>query len=245
MWFFDSRGFVDTATWNLIKWSLSSFISVLVWESSVPKFVAFSMADECVVSDFTAMCFEEEVSVALRALPQVDWKVEGRDPLHWAIKGFREDRRHLIAELIKAGSPVDGHALYLAGRFHPSLLANIPDPNVFTPSNARAIDNGLLDAARTGRSDDILRFLRLGANPETADYYHGHEGWNSLHLVCDRCDWEAFQSLLTVFISIHRLTNDGKTALDLLALSEVAKKNPEAAAKIRVKLEERKKRYPT
>ncbi len=203
------------------------------------------MADEREVSDFTAMCFEDETNVALNAIPHVDWKIEGTDPLHWAIKGFRPDRRQLITELIRAGSPVDGRALYLAGRFHPVLLNDLPDPNFISPDNARAIDFALLDAARTGRSDDILRFLRLGANPETADYFHQNRGWNSLHLVCDKCDWWSFQSLFTVFFDIHRLTNDGRTALEILSASKERNINSENATKIREQLESRAKSYPS
>jgi hypothetical protein len=203
------------------------------------------MSDEREVSDFTALCFEGDVDAVLKSLTSVDWKLEGVDPLHWAIKGYRPERMPIIEGLLISGSPVDGHALYLAGRFHPELLGHLPDPDIFAPGNAHSIDSALLDAARTGRAADILRFINLGANPETADYFYGNEGWNSLHLVCHRCDWPAFQALFTKFFNIHRLTNKGQTALMLLDTSKAAKELPNDTAKIREQLEIRAKNYPT
>ena len=213
--------------------------------SHMAKFVSFSMSDEREVTDFTALCYEGEVETVLSSLTSVDWKLEGVDPLHWAIKGYRPERMPIIEELLKSGSPIDGQALYLAGRFHPELLGRLPDPNVFAPGNAHAIDAALLDAARTGRAADILRFIKLGANPETGDYFHGNEGWNSLHLVCHRCDLPAFEALFAKFFNIHRLTNKGQTALMILAASEATKKLTNDAAKIRARLEARAKEYPT
>lgn len=208
------------------------------------KFVAFSIGDEAEVSDFTALCFEGEVADVLNCLASVDWKAEGTRPLEWAIKGYRSDRKPIITSLIQSGSPVSGQALYLAGRFHPNLLSILPDPNLFERSNGRAIDSALLDASRSGRAADILRFIGLGANPEAGDYYHGKGGWNSLHLVCERCDWPAFQALMSVYVDIHRLTNDGQTALMVLNASAACQKNPHDALKIRDRLEGMAKSYP-
>ena len=144
-------------------------------------------------------------------------------------------------ELINSGSPVVGQTLYVAGKFCPELLTDLLDPNLFLPSNAGAIDCALLDAARTGRATDITRFLKLVANPETGDYYHGRRGWNSLHLICEKADWDGFQALFAKHFDIFRLTNDGQTALMIQSASEGAIKNPGNAAKIREQIESRAK----
>ncbi len=119
------------------------------------KFVSFSMADEREVSDFTAMCFEgsfDEVRVNLKS---INWAKEGVDPLHWTIK--RQDKTALLIlpELLRAGTPVDGFALYLSERFWPDIFFTVPAPSTFFPDSARSIDNALIDAARSKRATHI------------------------------------------------------------------------------------------